>query len=311
MLRKSMLTGFLAIFVAFSPGLAVNPDVGTSAFSFLKIGMGARPMAMGGAYAGVSDDGEAIHWNPAGLVFVTQRQASITYVRHVEGVQVGSLVYIHPWRPGSTLGATLDYLSAGEMTQTDQFGSSQGTFGAWDLALAVSYARRLSPAVSLGATTRILLEKIQDYQASGLAADLGLTYRPAVPGLLIGASLQNLGQKTNALISEKEPLPLNIRVGAGYKTLRDRLTLALDLCKPNDNRFNYRLGAEYRLASLMTLRTGYNSLGSDLRTTSQVDLLAGTSFGLGFKWRTLNLDYAFLPYLDLGESQRVSLAVPF
>ncbi len=40
---------------------------GYSAASFLELGIGARAMAMGGAFVAVADDGSAFYWNPAGV----------------------------------------------------------------------------------------------------------------------------------------------------------------------------------------------------------------------------------------------------
>ena len=41
--------------------------VGTTAAQFLKIGVGARAIGMGGAFVAVADDATAIYWNPAGI----------------------------------------------------------------------------------------------------------------------------------------------------------------------------------------------------------------------------------------------------
>ena len=40
---------------------------GTSAANFLRIGIGARALAMGGAFVAVADDPTAAYWNVAGL----------------------------------------------------------------------------------------------------------------------------------------------------------------------------------------------------------------------------------------------------
>lgn len=71
------------------------------AAEFLKIGVGARALGMGEAFVAVADDGTAGYWNPAGLVYVKQREVSAL---HAE--QFGALVnydfasYVHPLDPG-------------------------------------------------------------------------------------------------------------------------------------------------------------------------------------------------------------------
>ena len=40
-----------------------------------NIGAGARSMAMGGAFTGLSDDASAPYYNPAGLAFLDEHQA--------------------------------------------------------------------------------------------------------------------------------------------------------------------------------------------------------------------------------------------
>jgi len=47
--------------------------------AFLKIGVGARAVGIGGAFTAVSDDGTAFYWNPAGLSLVRKREISAMY----------------------------------------------------------------------------------------------------------------------------------------------------------------------------------------------------------------------------------------
>ena len=55
------------LFSTLTPASAINPNAGTTGFNFLKIGVGTRAAALGGAYAAVSGNIEASAWNPAGL----------------------------------------------------------------------------------------------------------------------------------------------------------------------------------------------------------------------------------------------------
>jgi hypothetical protein len=54
--------------------------------SFLEIGVGARALAMGGAFCSLANDGTAFFWNPAGLAFLKRPQISGMY-----GPQFGTL----------------------------------------------------------------------------------------------------------------------------------------------------------------------------------------------------------------------------
>jgi hypothetical protein len=58
------------VFLLFSIGITFSQTVtktGTTAGQFLKIGVGARALAMGSAFSSVSGDAASLYWNPAGL----------------------------------------------------------------------------------------------------------------------------------------------------------------------------------------------------------------------------------------------------
>ena len=59
--------------------------VGVTFAAFDDIGIGARPLGMGGAFVAVSDDANAAIYNPAGLGYITAAAAGFTHVRMYSG----------------------------------------------------------------------------------------------------------------------------------------------------------------------------------------------------------------------------------
>nr|HPI73656.1 hypothetical protein [bacterium] len=53
--------------------------VGTGAAAFLEIGVGARAMAMGGAYTSIANDATALYWNPAGIAWMNGVQCELAH----------------------------------------------------------------------------------------------------------------------------------------------------------------------------------------------------------------------------------------
>ncbi|MFZ0391176.1 MAG: hypothetical protein WAN36_12025 [Calditrichia bacterium] len=66
-MSKRFITGFIiAACLVFAGRQTAGAADSRYAGSFLELGVGARAMAMGGAYVAVADDGFAFYWNPAG-----------------------------------------------------------------------------------------------------------------------------------------------------------------------------------------------------------------------------------------------------
>ncbi|GAI98447.1 unnamed protein product, partial [marine sediment metagenome] len=45
-------------------------DPGATGYTFVKLGIGVRPVAMGNAFTALSDDANAVFWNPSRLGIV-------------------------------------------------------------------------------------------------------------------------------------------------------------------------------------------------------------------------------------------------
>ncbi|TPW19000.1 MAG: hypothetical protein FD126_3126, partial [Elusimicrobia bacterium] len=104
MVRLAAAAFFLAL-----PASAGSP--GNTTANFLRIGVGARPVAMGEAYAALSDDANAVFYNPAGLAVLERQEVTMMHNKFFEGVsqQYGAYAYPH-WKYG-TFAAAFTMLS--------------------------------------------------------------------------------------------------------------------------------------------------------------------------------------------------------
>ncbi|MEW6605832.1 MAG: PorV/PorQ family protein [bacterium] len=292
----------------FSADYCLSKTPGEKGAVFLKLSQGARPIAMGETFVAIADDINAIYWNPAGLANIQNRQATFMYADWLEEITYNYLAYIHPQQiMGGIMGGGLTLLDSGSIDRTIDGTGKIGEYDAKDIALTFAYAKKMTANCNLGASIKYIQMKIDNEKSTGIALDIGCLYKPTVENLTIGATIQNLGPKLKAFISEKDALPLNIKVGGAYKLLDNALTLGLDVNFPSDNDTNFNLGAEYWIKEIVALRAGYKTLTKDALKSSSL------TYGAGFKLANpgLEIDYAFCDYDELDKTHRVSLMTRF
>lgn len=312
---RVLAIGLFCILVGASQPVAesINPRAGTSAFSFLKINIGARPVAMGSAFTGVADDESSFYYNPAGLATLEDDRYLMGFHDYLAGMQSGVLAYIHPLDYTHVVSVYVSYLNYGEMVRTDQTGQELGTFGGGDLLLGFSYARNQTRHLQLGVTAKIIYEKIDEYSASGFAMDLGVKYSGDRKRYTLGAAIKNIGMQTsNFTDTGKDKLPMMFRVGASVRPRILDLVLAGDVIIPTDNDVDLAIGAEYYHLDPLFIRAGWNSFGSNFTVAEAKDSWAGMSMGFGISFKRLGplrhaqLSYSYTPAADLGNSHRIT-----
>lgn len=313
---KKIISGTLALFLASAPvfGASNNDKVGTKVFPFLKNGIGARPLAMGGAFTGLADDESALYYNPAGVAGIRTKAFAASYVNYFGDVNSGYLAFLYPWGQKQTLGAALNYFNYGEFIGLDSAGNSTGNFTPGDVAFQLTYARELKAGFSAGLSTKLIYEKLQDYSSSALAADLGVLYNFKSGRGRVGLAVQNLGfQISRFWGGPKEALPLAVKAGVSLHPVGLPMNVALDFGLPVDNDLFVSGGIEYLKLNPVFLRLGYSTFGKNYKAglESGKDNLAGFSGGVGVLVRKFQVDYAFLPYSTLGSAHRFSGAYRF
>jgi hypothetical protein len=327
-----LLTGAMSLF--YFVASAQNPNLGTSGAQFLKIPVGPRATAMGGAFVSNADDASALFWNPSGITAVKQSELFASYTSWWAGISVSQAAFVHSFEDFGTVGVSMNLLSMGDMevtTEQDPEGTGQ-KFTASDLMLGASYARRLTEDFSVGITLKIVNQQIWNESATGIAFDVGTQYRIGFRDLTIGMSMSNFGADMKydgrdlavkydsdtqnpgnrlapaQLGTEDYPLPLFFQVGVSispYVSDDISVLVATDVSHPNDNKERVNVGVEFSFLKQFYLRGGYR-FGYDTERGT-----IGGGVKLPLEGLNLTVDYAYAMYDLLPNISRFSIGMTF
>lgn len=297
MVRLRSFASLILIIMLTFPVFAGNANTGTVGGAFLKLGNGVRAPAMGEAFTAVADDASAIYWNPAGIAQLKAQEVSMSYNTYLQSTNYSTIHYVAPILPGQTVGASIFYMGYGdiaETTATSRVGtgrsfSPSGTIG------TISYAYQVMENLFIGANFKALNQSIDSYAENGTGLDFGLLLKD-YRGIDIGAVVQNIGSVNGA------SLPQTLKIGIARKFIDSNLVIAFDANQPKDNNAFLALGGEYQLNPLLKIRAGYN-------TKSEEGAGGNFGLGLGLNLSRFTVDYAYVPYGDLGGAHRVGLRV--
>ena len=312
---------------------------GTSAASFLEIGVGGRANGMGGAYSSLASDVSALYWNPAGLINTKTVAFSVNHKEWLADTKSQFFGIVFPFSDGVAFGVSFNTLNYGDKRPVRTIAQPEGTgefYDALDLSIGATIAMQVTDRFSFGITGKYISQNIWHETASSLALDLGVLYKTQLDGFNIGTSISNFGSdmkmegrdlvraydaddrnysndKLNVLLKTDEyPLPLIFRFGLSYQFEiyeNNELTIAGDLVHPSNNNIYANTGLEYNFQNLFKLRIGYETLFND---NSEQGLTLGVGIDNPFE-NTLDfsLNYAYVDWGRLGYIQQFSIDLGF
>jgi hypothetical protein len=303
----AMAHGFPALLVIlWTASAAFAGGPGTTGAQFLNVGAGARELGMGGACSALTDGAGSIYWNPAGLARLSGVDASAGYSSLFEDQSQGFLAFAFPVKKGrSALGLSVDYLGVrGIEERAGDVEEASARLTQQNMAVSAAFAGRAGSGLDLALAVKAVREALGSFQASAFAADIGAQASLPIEGLRAGLAVRNLGTKIGP-----DPLPAGLRGGLGYRAPGSRASLAADLdWRMREERLAANLGAEVKAGERFSLRAGYQCGRSRDKLGSP---LAGFSFGAGAGLDAMRIDYALLPFGDLGATHRVTLGWSF
>lgn len=306
--------------------------IGKYAGEFLSIGVGGRPLGMGGAYVAIANDVTAGYYNPAGLAKLNYPQIALMHdERYGNLVNYNYAAVAIPYGKDYTFGVSIMRLGVDGIPDTrnalydangdgildinsDRLNYDLITeFSNQDWAFYLTGAKRVTDDLYLGANVKILSRSIAEYSAFGIGFDIGAYYSP-MENLMLGANVQDVTTTFVAWSTGRnELITPTAKVGAAYQLefLGGRILPAVDLDIRFENRrfasqfnigpvsFDPHVGMEYSYKNLFAVRAGYNDVKQ-------------FTFGAGVKLPKLNIDYSFARFNmsaddRLPDTHRISL----
>ena len=285
--------------------LLIAPS-GIALAAFNDIGVGARPLGLGGAFVAMADDGNAANYNAAGLGYIDEIQLSTTYAQRFQGlIRYNYIAGVLPLSTAGAVGVSIGILSEDADIYHEQ------TF-------KVSYGKALSQKFALGVNFKSLGTRFdkdnksvranpyftEKTSASALSFDVGILAKP-VSGLSLGLSAENL-LPADVSVSEanEDKVPVNIRTGLAYsleaiaetiaqESLREALKSSVGLLEitfRNGDR-QIHAGAEVWFSQSISVRTGY-AVKSGVNSATAI-VVGGSAKIPASMVFNLQLDYAF------------------
>jgi hypothetical protein len=229
---------------------------GIGAFSAFKNGVGARALAMGGAFVAVADDATAAVWNPAGL-------ASLDDTR-LTGMSTDlfGLGITHQYVGATTSFANLGIGLAWERASidgqiVDEEGEQGNAFTWVEQAFGLSLATNVLDVAMVGANvTYYLADSGLGDEASGFGFDLGVLVSLG-DMFVIGVNAKDLAGSSIAWDGGAADTISGVyTAGLAMKLVDSKLILATDVDFGGDGLGDTHVGVEFKVIDELALRGG-------------------------------------------------------
>ena len=295
----------------------------------MSIGVGARPLGMGGTFAAIADDASTSYWNPAGMANIEGVEVSSVKLTKINDLDTKYSYVNLVYNMGDDAGALgLGWLrqAIGDIFITDSLGNIITVAENSDNTVYLAYARNLVKGFSAGATVKVLLGSYPALDAggtnymelgyTGFGLDVGILanigdFAKEVGDLRIGVNIQDVyttlsWEEGGSSSGGTETVPVNIKPGISYTLpVEDfAVTAALDL----DTKYQMLIhaGLEVWWNKMIGIRGGIKSYGELEGLQQESDW----SIGASLRWYFIGIDYAYV-YNELTPVQYLSIIGKF
>ena len=308
--------------------------IAQAGWQFLKLPTNARQAAMGGIMTVLGrGDASAAFTNPASLGDIEGVDLMVTSMKWIVDTDYTSGAIMKSIGEWGVIGANFTYVNYGDMIRNEyrqieedgiptgraEVMTDTGTFGAYDMAIGLSYARNITTQLQIGVNAKLVQEKLDDAKTSNWAFDIGTTYHTGIKSLRIAMVGRNFGPDVNFAAWDERigyrpadvRMPMSFGLGAAFDFLEGKddnphyWTVAAEFLHPNDGPEKVNVGTEYSFMDFVNLRAGYRFNYDEESYT----------LGGGLKLKTggiaLSVNYSYWTFGILGSVNMFSVGFGF
>ncbi|WP_430932039.1 type IX secretion system protein PorQ [Saccharicrinis sp. 156] len=187
---------------------------GESTYDFLNLTNSARVAALGGSNVSITDnDINMAYHNPALLQKEMDEAMVLNYVPYMTNINYGYVGFAKHFENVGTFSFGIHNINYGDFQRTNEIGEDMGIATAAEYSFNFTYARQLSPTLSMGLTAKPIYSKLDVYSSFGIAADFGVHYRKAEKNFSMGIVLKNVGSQISSYDNIQEDMPSDLQIG--------------------------------------------------------------------------------------------------
>ena len=285
--RNLSIIFILALFIVNLAEAGSKRRRGTAGAQELLIPVGARNIAMSGAFVAGLSGVEAAAYNPAGVAgMMSNGQAMFSRNNWIADINVNYAAVASNFGGKNFFGVTFRNIDFGDImvTTAEEPDGTGETFSPNYVTIGFLFSRKMTDRILFGADIKFVHEGIMRESANGFVIDAGVQYTTGTNGIRLGATVKNLGlnmwfngpdlegmyqpegsepgssNEPRRVHSQDYEMPTSLELGVSYGPVNlgiGNVTLATSFLNNNFSFDEYRLGGEFIFMNMLYLRGGF------------------------------------------------------
>ena len=314
------------LFLVLLPTLLLAQTGGSVTYQVLQFPISSRMAVLNNPIAISSSDLNFGIYNPSLLNPKMKDGLALNFVDYFSDINMVSVAYAFPFKEIGTVGLSLQSLSLGQFTHTNEQAEELGFFSANEQLLIAGFGKQLYEKWSIGGAVKFLFSNLETYQSFGIATDLGATFFNTESQFSASVLVQNIGRQITSYNGVNESLPFEVKIGFSKKLehLPFRFFIGYNHLETWDLTYHYNptvttdpitgeelintvsfgqklfrhftTSAELNIGKYLQLRMGYDAQRRHELTAISFLGMVGFSWGVGFKISHFNINYGRSTY---------------